>query len=510
MLAPESQERFAAKFIHGALPEGKPMKALARIATSKKPDGIAEPKPNQVKERFDFLPDLLEIQERPPHPASRVGIGLLVSFVTIGLTWASLGKIDIMATATGSLIPEGQTWVVQASVAGSVSRYHVHEGAEVSAGQLLMSLDDTDSKAGREAIEAQLKETQNNQARIAATLAILTVDSAVPPKDRVKTGDLNNPGSVAHPLLARLTPAQRSRLRAQIAAYQAQQQDLEYNRQAKTHLLGQTRMQIEKYEKVLPLLEEQGQALKILMEKALGARQQWLQLEQQIIEARQELHISRIKAKELQAETARLEAQKNQLRESTREALLDQQQQNAERIQVLTQDRIKAARNLKQHRILAPIDGTVQELRVHTEGAVVTPAQTLLRLVPKDTALQANIQLLNKDIGYVSVGQEVEVKVDTYPFTRYGVITGTLIRIDRDTSQNPGNATPLADPAQAAALQYQARIHLNEQHLTRNGKTYPLGPGMTVTAEIRTGERRIIDFLFAPILEHLDEGLRER
>lgn len=489
------------------------MKALARLATSKKPDGIAQAKPNQVKERFDFLPDLLEIQERPPHPASRVGIGLLVSFVTIGLIWATLGRIDIVATATGSLIPEGQTRVVQAPVAGSVTRYHVHEGAEVNAGQLLIELDDTDSRAGLEAIEAQLKETQNNQARIEATLVFLTVESGVPGQDEIKTGDLKAHDPADHPLLAKLTPAQRSRLRAQIAAYQAQQQDLEHNRQAKTHLLGQTRMQIEKYEKVLPLLEEQGQALKTLMEKALGARQQWLQLEQQVIETRQELSISRIKAKELLAETARLEAQQNQLRESTREALLDQQQQNAERIQVLTQDRIKAARNLKQHRVLAPIDGTVQELSIYTEGAVVTPAQTLLRLVPKDTALQANIQLQNKDIGYVSVGQEVEVKVDTYPFTRYGVITGTLKRIDHDTSRTQTAPPAAVDPTQApqaVGFQYQARIHLHEQHLTRNGKTYPLGPGMTITAEIRTGDRRIIDFLFAPLVEHLDEGLRER
>jgi hemolysin D len=136
---------------------------------------------------------------------------------------------------------------------------------------------------------------------------------------------------------------------------------------------------------------------------------------------------------------------------------------------------------------------------VHTLGGVVTPAQPLMVIVPRDHPLEVDAWVENKDIGFVAVNQPVEVKVDTFPFTTYGTIPGKILVVSRDAVQ-----------VDKVGLVYAARASLDRSTILINGEPVPLLAGMSVSVEIKTGERRLIEFFLSPFLRHARESLRER
>lgn len=179
----------------------------------------------------------------------------------------------------------------------------------------------------------------------------------------------------------------------------------------------------------------------------------------------------------------------------TREQLLQAEQQLVQ----LQQDGVKLQSRSELLELRAPVDGTVQQLAVHTEGGVVTEAQPLLVVVPANDKLEIDAMVENKDIGFISVGQQAEVKVEAFPFTRYGILDGRVINMSLDA---------IAD--EKRGLLYQTRILLDQAWIGVEGKQVQLVPGMAVTVEIKTGKRRVIDYFLSPVLQYGSEGIRER
>ena len=188
----------------------------------------------------------------------------------------------------------------------------------------------------------------------------------------------------------------------------------------------------------------------------------------------------------------------------------------------LAQDLVKAEQRTKLQALTAPVDGVVQQLAVHTVGGVVTPAQPLLVLVPQDSHLEIEAMVSNRDVGFVEPGQEAEIKVATFNFTRYGLLHGKVLSVSpdavgrddpqgqsKDKSQQPTtqDAKPASDDQGPV---YAARISLERTQMQIEDKPVNLSPGMSVTAEIRTGERRIISYLLSPLRKYRQDSLRER
>jgi hemolysin D len=149
--------------------------------------------------------------------------------------------------------------------------------------------------------------------------------------------------------------------------------------------------------------------------------------------------------------------------------------------------------------MVSPVDGVVQQLKVHTIGGVVQPAEPLLVVVPKDQLLEVEARVLNKDIGFVRSGQPVTVKVESFPFTRYGVLRGTVGSVSRDA---------IADDK--LGLYYAARVLVPQGKMNIDGVDVQLSPGMAVTAEVTTGQRRLIEYVLSPVMAHISESGRER
>ena len=224
-----------------------------------------------------------------------------------------------------------------------------------------------------------------------------------------------------------------------------------------------------------------------------------MEKEKELIQYEEDLSVQNKTLAEIEAKLQVLAAQKGQeelnfkndifyrLQEaSNKEKLLKDEYANAQWIDGLTT-------------IKAPVDGIIQEMEIHTVGGVVTPAQTLMKLVPSDSVLEVEAMVLNKDVGFVKEGQNVSVKIDSFPYTRYGTIRGELLHLSRDAVEN-----------EQLGLIYIARISMSRDTIRVEDKDIRLSAGMSVSAEIKTGRRRLIEIILTPFKEYASESLRER
>ena len=259
-----------------------------------------------------------------------------------------------------------------------------------------------------------------------------------------------------------------------------------------------TRQVLEKLRQTLPLITQRAESLRKLTESNLVSKNSYLELEQQRIEAESDLSAQEFNLGSTSAAISDLNEQRLL-------ALAEGRSQAFEKIEELEklnrqqQELIKASNIAESQVLVSPVDGVVQQLKVHTIDGVVQPAEALLVVVPKNQLLEVEARVLNKDIGFVRAGQAVTVKVESFPFTRYGVIPGAVTSISNDA---------IAD--EKLGLYYSARVRLGSSKMNIDGKDVLLSPGMAVTAEVTTGTRRLIDFVLSPVTAHVNESARER
>ena len=257
--------------------------------------------------------------------------------------------------------------------------------------------------------------------------------------------------------------------------------------------------EINKKQRVLPVLQERVDALNTLHQKSFGSKLQYLELKQEHIEEEQDLAVQVARKQQLTASVKALITQEKALTAELRKQTLGQQNDYELKAASLEQELIKASERNRTFQLVAPITGQVQQLAVHTEGGVVTPAQVLMAIVPESTDLEVEAMILNKDIGFVEEGQAAQVKIDTFNFTKYGLIDAVIITISDVAIQDEN-----------LGLVYSTRIKLNKNSLLVEGREVTLSPGMSVTAEVKTGQRRLVEFFLSPLLRYKQESLSER
>lgn len=448
-------------------------------------------------DEIDFLPAALEILERPPSPTARLFSTTVMALFTAALAWSWFGHVDMVASAQGRVVPSGRTKMIQPMEIGLVRAIHVEDGRKVKAGDLLIELDATATAAERDRLAAELVAVRTEVARLTAVL-----------------GDGDPLAAFAPPSGAAAAQVQMHRqlLVSQIAEHRAKLSGVERElarREADRATVVQT---MTKLTATLPLIRERAEALRVLSAQGTTSRFQYLQLQQDLVEHEQEVLVQKTRLTEVEAAMAAAAEQRRQAEAEFRRARWTELTAAEQKAADLTQELAKAEQRLAQTRLTAPVDGTVQQLAVHTVGGVVTPAQPLMVIVPEDSQLEVEAFIPNKDIGFVAVGQPVEVKIDTFTFTRYGLVPGRVASVSGDVVQRDEKAAAAGDrkdEARAGAV-YAARVVLERTSLEVDGRTTALSPGMSVTAEIKTGQRRILDYLLSPIARHAQEALRER
>jgi hemolysin D len=451
-----------------------------------------------------FLPAALEVMETPPSPLGRKTAYVLCLAALAGLAWAIFGKVDIVAVANGKVVSHKRTQVVQPFETASVKTMLVRPGQQVRAGDPLIELDSTAAAAERDHAQNDLAAALLDQMRL--------------------TAFLDGSASAAFNTIANTSPLERDRAQAQLTAQTAgrasqlaslMQEKLQ--RQAERKSLQQTSTKIEQ---TLPMVAERADIR--IKAAAMGNSSVLAKLEseQLLVETRAELEITRSKTASLDAAIDGLDQKITATEAEIRTNAMSDFSKAQDRARAARESLAKATRRAELQTLRAPIDGTVQQMHVASIGSVVTPAQQLLSIAPDDDRIEVEAVLENRDIGFVTAGQAVELKIDAFPFTRYGLLKGTVLSVDRDAEAVPVNQSSVQGAQRSAdetdnveaseRLRYTVHIAVQTGTLDVDGRAANMLPGMSVKAEILTGKRRIIDFLLAPLREHMHDSMRER
>ena len=410
------------------------------------------------KQEAAFLPAGLSLQETPGSASLRWTACVLIALVGVLLLWSVLGKVDIIVNASGKIIPSARIKSIASVDVAAVRSLHVREGQAVKAGQLLVELDTSaqdaehDKAAGDAA--AALLQAARSQALIDA-IALLRPPSLA---------------SVAGASDAQWQAA-RLHLEGQFRQFRARLAHIDGN--------------IARHAAALPLATRHAEDYRVLAQQHDVAPHAWLEKEQARID--------------LAGQLAEARNQRAALIAETRKEALDAQAEGRRAAAASVQDARRASEHGKLLRLVAPVDGTVQQLAVHTVGGVVPAAQPLMQIVPREDQIEVEAFIENRDVGFVHEGQDAAVKIDAFDYTRYGTVPATVRQVSRDAIQD-----------EKKGLLYSVRVALRQNSIAVDGKSMLLSSGMSTSVEIRTGERRIIAYVLSPLVQHQREAFHER
>ncbi|MDZ3799740.1 MAG: HlyD family type I secretion periplasmic adaptor subunit [Xanthomonadales bacterium] len=443
--------------------------------------------PRRTRDERAFLPSSLELVESPASPLAHWTMRAIIAFFCVALLWAVVGQLDIVAVAPGKTVTGGRTKVIQSAETAVIRGIRVRDGQQVKQGDVLVELDATATGADY---------TQADEALTAARLAELRHAAMA---DALDTGVLPaRPGGDAGLPEDRLQ-ATWQLAGSEFAAFQAQQQRLQAVIGQQRARAQTVRTQIAPLKQSLEIARERVADLERLLGGQYVSRHDYLARKQEMVELERAVAAQQASLAESQSAIAGAQEELRVLAAETRQRTYDGLRQAREQIGQYAPQVDKAGQRNRSMELRAPVDGTVQQLAVHTVGGVVTPAQALMAVVPDEDVLEVEATVLNKDIGFVRPGQRATVKVESFPYTRYGYLEGIVESVSHDAAQD-----------ERMGLVFPARVKLRDTHLMIDGVEVALTPGMSLSVEIKTGKRRVIDYLLGPLKQHGSEALRER
>lgn len=431
----------------------------------------------------EFSTAALALQSRPPAYKARMATLAICIMLLLAVLYSVLASVDVVATTMGRIVPSGKTKVVQPLEAGIVRAIHVRDGQRVKAGEVLLELDPTSTEADSARVQRESFEAEADVLRLTA---LLDGKAQFAPPAGLSAEMAVNQQAV----LSSRQAEQRSRLAGLDADIARRQAD----RDAVASSLKQAEASLPLVQKKLAMREDLARTGHIAETGLIEAKLELLNLEK-------EVEVSRNRLAESGASLNAVIQQKAQAVAEFRARAAAELSDAARKRDMARQEGIKADKRRDQQILRAPIDGVVQQLAVTTVGGVVTPAQQLLVVAPEHHVLEVEAQAFNKDAGHIKSGQRAIVKIETYDFTRYGYIEGEVQWVGGDAVNDPklGSVYPL-------------RIRLKEDTTPYavNGRKGQAAPGMSVTADVRVAERRLIEYFLAPMLRYKEESLRER
>ena len=448
--------------------------------------------PSRLADETAFLPAALSLQETPMHPAPRrLAWGLMLLFV-LALAWSIIGQVDIVAVAPGRIIVSERTKVIQPLEASVVKRVLVKDGDLVKAGQVLVELDATVATADKASVQEQLKAAVSEERRTGALAQLLAGQKPLEQVLRALQATSSQDTSADQAATEAQLMAEWQDISAKLAKLDAEAA----RRQAE---IATVQASIAKLEATVPMARTREDDFKKLVGEGFISGHATQDKTRERVELERDLATQRAHLAEAisaQKETAQAKAA---FQAETRRSLSDRQAQAATKHQQFSADERKAEQRQRLMQLTAPVDGVIQQLAVHSVGGVVTSAQPLMIVVPGSASVTAEVSIANLDIGFVNAGQTAEVKFETFPYTKYGTVQARVdvVTADAVTDEKKGSY-------------YPATLTLAARDMLIDGKRVNLSPGMNITAEIKTGRRRIIEYLMSPVQRAGSESLRER
>jgi len=435
---------------------------------------------------------LADIEDQAPHRALHGTLYAVAGLFAVMLAWASVGRLDIIASAPGRLVPQSFVKIVQPAEAGVVLEILVREGDRVAVGQVLLRMDPKVAAADGATVQADIDSRRLQLRRIDAELADAPLVHAA--------GD---------------PVEQFAQVEAQYRAHRQQLRDaLAQEEQAwarARHEEQAARAALAKLQQSVPVLRQQAESYARLGNGGFFPTLQVRDKEREANERARDLDAQESTVQALRAAVLQAERRIDQLKSTYRSNLRNERIEADNQLQKLLQEDIKQTHRAALLELRAPQAGIVKDLATHTAGAVVSPGTVLLTVVPENEPLLAEVEIRNDDVGFVAVGQKVRLKLVAYPFQKYGMLEGEVRQLAADAQDPQARpANELRPGVPTTGQGYRARIALQSQTLAGPAESLPLVAGMQVIAEIHQGERTVLEYLLSPIRHVMQESGRER
>ncbi|MCI7476616.1 MAG: HlyD family type I secretion periplasmic adaptor subunit [Selenomonadales bacterium] len=438
----------------------------------------------EKEQETEFLPAILEVTETPPSPTGRLVMWSILTLLVVGILWSVLGHINEVAVAPGKVIPTGQVKTIQVKNKSIVKEIHVKEGQHVEKGDTLVVMDPTSTDADYDSLNKRAAYYALDIQRLEAEL----------------NGTSFSPKSDPNLELKDIT-AEQSLYQSRVSQHRAEMEAAANAVNQKQAALNAERVNLNKYDEMLEIAREKERRLiELTKENAISEFQLFEQTSQRInYEKTAAAQLDLINRAE--AELSEAQAKLSNLDAAYKKDVMASLVESRKQYYALTEESKKADENQRLSTVVAPCSGTVYNLAVHTEGGVVTDAQPLMVIVPDGVELEFEVWAENKDIGFIKEGQEAEVKVATFNFQKFGMLTAYVDEISADSNSDK------SDPEKNK--RFRLLLKLDENTLKENPDIH-INPGMEVTAEIKIKEKRIIEFFLDPFRRYTHESLRER
>lgn len=438
---------------------------------------------NSNNNNKEFLPAALEILERPPSPLGRILAIAIGSFFLLLIFWSTFGKVDVIVTGQGKIIPSGQVKTIQPFESGVVTAINVVDGQHVEKGQVLVELDPTDTSANVQNLKSQLHTALLDNAVAKALIAGTPYDLAFYQEDLSESQILEA----------------QSQVEAMYNSYQSSLRELDAQEIRLQSELSTNAVNMQKMSELIPILEKRTKNSGTLLSQDRVRSDDRLALAQQLVETSAQIDA-------LEQTNNQIIATIEQVKATREKAMADFESQQLTRIRETRsnidelQFKLSAESQRDEYRkLIAPVSGFVDQLTVHTLGGVVQPGEVVMNIVPDLEKKEIEAYVLNKDIGFIEVGDPVEIKLEAFPFTRYGVLDGRLTKISNDA---------VAQEGLGLVYKVNALIETNQKAIEESGIV--VGAGMNTTIEIQSDRRRVISYFISPVLRYKDEAIRER
>lgn len=421
-----------------------------------------------MKQFLDFYPAAIEVQEQVPSILGRTVSILIMTLIITTVAWSIIGKIDVISTANGKIIPAGNTKIVQPLTSGKIAKIEIYNGSKVMQGDILVTLDSTMSKADLAKLEEQAKYLNTQITRL----------------DNLLNGNYN---------------ANDLQLLNQLKSHQSELEAInEQITQLESRLQG-SKSNVVKYEELLPIITSRANDYRRLLQDNNVSKHQYLEIEERRIQALHDLEINQHNYESETAELNSLKSKKDNFLHDFQAKILEEKSLKIAELKEAEQELIKAKLLSDAQAIKAPISGTVHNLKTYTIGEIVNAGQELMHVVPANTELEIEAKVLNKDIGFIKAGMETAIKVETYPFTQFGLLDGAVENISEDSIEDEN-----------LGLVYLAKVRINTTNTDLIARDMVLNAGMSVQVEIKTDKRRIIDYILSPLKKYRHDSLTER
>jgi hemolysin D len=439
-----------------------------------------------------FAPQLLHIQESHPSPMPRVVLSLILGLLVLMLIWAIFGKLDVVATAEGKLIPATYLKIVQPSEGGIVKDIHVAEGELVKAGQVLVEMDshsaEADSTTIRDALQYHDLTLRRIQAELSGTAFRRNPDDDSQLFDKVNAAYLAN------------VRAYQDDMSSELASKRKSQSDLAASQEVQRKL-----------EQTLPSYKSQEASYEELGKDGFVGEHMVNEKKRLRIETEQDLEAQKFNAQSIRDSMNQSDQRLAQIRSDYRQKLEAEKVATFTEEQKLKQDWAKQSHKNGLLQLKAPQAGIIKDLATHTPGTVVSPGTVLMTLVPVHETLNAEVWVKNEDAGFVHEGQEVKLKLTAYPFQKYGMIDGVVQQVGADsTEQNQQRSNNPEESKTQLPASYKTLIKLSMQELKVDDRVLELNPGMQVSAEVKLADQTVMEYLLSPVRKAFHEAARER